>query len=81
MKNTLALLSTCFMDVTIVAQKDILLKDYDPVSIYKIPKTTVGKAKYPVIEMHSHPYASTAAEIDEWVNTMDKFGFLMVILN
>lgn len=40
----------------------------------------VGKAKYPVIDMPSHPYATTAAEIDERVNTMDKSGFLMVIL-
>jgi len=74
MKNTLALLFACFIAFTIVAQENILLKDYDPVSIYKIPKTTVGKAKYPVIDMHSHPYAATAVEIDEWVKTMDKFG-------
>lgn len=73
-KNTLALLFTCFIAFTVISQEDILLKDYDPVSIYKIPKTTVGKAKYPVIDMHSHPYAATSAEIDEWVKTMDKFG-------
>lgn len=73
-KYILALLFTCFIALALIAQEDILLKDYNPVSIYNIPKTTVGKAKYPVIDMHSHPYASTAAEIDEWVKTMDKFG-------
>jgi len=33
----------------------ILLKDYRPKSIYKIPVTEVAKAKYPIIDMHSHP--------------------------
>src|ERR1039458_4879395 len=52
----------------------ILLKDYRPQSIYKIPITEVAKAKFPVIDMHSHPYAKTAAEIDEWVRNMDEVG-------
>ena len=39
----------------------ILLKDYRPKSIYKIPVTEVAKAKYPIIDMHSHPYAKTPA--------------------
>lgn len=33
----------------------ILLKDYRPKSIYKIPVTEIAKAKYPIIDMHSHP--------------------------
>ena len=37
----------------------ILLKDYRPESIYKIPVTKIAKAKFPVIDMHSHPYAKT----------------------
>jgi uncharacterized protein len=52
----------------------ILLKDYQPQSIYKIPVTEIAKAKFPVIDMHSHPYAETAAEIDEWVRNMDEVG-------
>src|ERR1700758_655359 len=52
----------------------ILLKDYRPQSIYKIPVTLVPKAKYPVIDVHSHPYAKTAQEIDQWVRTMDAVG-------
>ncbi len=52
----------------------LLLKDYRPQSIYKIPVTEVAKAKFPVIDMHSHPYAKTAAEIDEWVRNMDEVG-------
>ncbi len=52
----------------------ILLKDYRPQSIYKIPITQIAKSKFPVIDMHSHPYAKTAAEIDEWVRNMDEVG-------
>jgi predicted TIM-barrel fold metal-dependent hydrolase len=52
----------------------ILLKDYRPRSIYKVPVTRVDKAKFPVIDMHSHPYAKTAAEIEQWVRTMDEVG-------
>jgi uncharacterized protein len=52
----------------------ILLKDYRPQSIYKIPVTEIRKAKFPIIDMHSHPYAKTAAEIDEWVRNMDEVG-------
>lgn len=56
------------------AQEDILLKDYNPKSIYKTPKTVIEKAKFPVIDMHSHPYATTDAEIEQWIKAMDKFG-------
>ncbi len=52
----------------------LLLKDYRPQSIYKIPVTQIPKAKYPVIDMHSHPYAKTAQEIDQWVRNMDGVG-------
>jgi uncharacterized protein len=52
----------------------ILLKDYRPKSIYKIPITQVAKAKFPIIDMHSHPYAKTPQEIDAWVKNMDEVG-------
>jgi len=57
-----------------VSPETILLKDYRPKSIYKVPVTEIGKAKFPIIDMHSHPYAKTAGEIDEWVRTMDEVG-------
>ncbi|HTS36797.1 MAG TPA: amidohydrolase family protein [Candidatus Solibacter sp.] len=52
----------------------LLLKNYRPQSIYKIPVTQIGKAKFPIIDMHSHPYAKTPAEIDQWVKNMDEAG-------
>ena len=52
----------------------ILLKDYRPKSIYRIPVTQIEKAKHPVIDMHSHPYAKTPQQIDEWLKNMDEVG-------
>jgi predicted TIM-barrel fold metal-dependent hydrolase len=51
--------------------KTILLKDYRPRSIYKVPVTHVDKAKFPIIDMHSHPYPKTEAEITTWLKNMD----------
>jgi predicted TIM-barrel fold metal-dependent hydrolase len=58
----------------------ILLKDYRPKSLYKIPVTEIAKAKFPIIDMHSHPYAKTAKEIDAWVGTMDEVGVEKTII-
>lgn len=52
----------------------ILLNDYKPVSIYKTPTANITKAAFPVIDLHSHDYAATQQEIDEWVKTMDKLN-------
>jgi predicted TIM-barrel fold metal-dependent hydrolase len=58
----------------------ILLKDYRPESIYKIPVTKIAKAKFPVIDMHSHPYAKTEREIEQWVKNMDSVGVEKTII-
>jgi predicted TIM-barrel fold metal-dependent hydrolase len=52
----------------------ILLKDYRPKSIYKVGETRVAKARYPVVDMHSHPYAETDEDVAAWVRTMDEVG-------
>lgn len=59
------------------AQQDadnLLLKNYRPVSIYKTPTANISKAAFPIIDLHSHDYAATQQEIDEWVKTMDKLN-------
>src|SRR2546427_6593867 len=58
----------------------ILLKDYRPKSLYKIPITEVCKAKFPIIDMHSHAYAKTPGEIAEWIRNMDEVGIEKTIL-
>lgn len=59
---------------------DLKLKDYHPVSIYKIPVTEIEKAKYPVIDMHSHNYPETDDGVKEWIQTMDKAGISQSIV-
>ena len=63
-----------------VSPEAILLKDYKPVSLYKIPVTEVPRAKFPIIDMHSHVYAETPEEIAEWVRTMDELGIEKTIV-
>jgi uncharacterized protein len=52
----------------------ILLKDYRPVAIHKVPVTRVEKARFPAIDMHSHSYAKTPEDVDRWVKVMDAVG-------
>jgi predicted TIM-barrel fold metal-dependent hydrolase len=52
----------------------LLLKNYKPKSIYKIPRTPIEKSKYPAIDAHSHPYAEDAEQIARWVKTMEEVG-------
>jgi len=52
----------------------VSLKDYAPRTSLIMTETAVLKAKYPVIDVHSHVTARTPAEVQEWVRTMDEVG-------
>ncbi|MEX2234958.1 MAG: amidohydrolase family protein [Cyclobacteriaceae bacterium] len=56
------------------APEDIKLMDYRPKSIYKVTVSKIQKAKYPAIDIHSHPYASSDAALAQWVKNMDAAG-------
>lgn len=58
----------------------ILLKDYRPVSLFNIPVSKIQMAKYPVIDVHSHPYAIGIEQIVEWVKNMDEVGIEKTII-
>ena len=58
----------------------ILLKDFRPKSIYNIPVTHIPKAKYPIIDVHSHAYANTDEELDLWIKNMNEAGIIKTIL-
>lgn len=60
--------------------EDIRLKDYRPKSIYKIPVSKIRKAKYPAIDIHSHPYAKSEQELAQWVKIMDAAGIEKTII-
>src|SRR3954463_3014101 len=49
----------------------MLLKDYAPASSVMVPETIVAKAKFPVIDVHSHASnGRTPEEVAAWVRTM-----------
>ena len=65
-----------FLIVTSSGQdvNDLKLRDYRPVSIYKVPVTTVKKAKYPATDMHTHVYGRNDQAIAQWLKAMDACG-------
>jgi uncharacterized protein len=52
----------------------ILLNDFRPRSVFKIPKTEIVKAKFPIFDAHHHAQARTAAAVDEQLKLMDVVG-------
>ena len=38
------------------------------------------KARFPVIDMHSHDYAMTDSEIQAWISNMDRWGIEKTII-
>lgn len=61
------------VDLSKIPPDKLLLKDYRPKSIYKIPKTEVTTAKFPVIDVHCHG-ARPSQRIAEMVKNMDAVG-------
>lgn len=53
---------------------NLLLKNFRPVSKYKIPVTRIDSAAFPVIDVHTHVYAKTDKEIIQWIKCMDACG-------
>ncbi len=60
--------------------ENLLLKNFKPESLFKIPQTKVPKAMYPIIDAHTHVYAKTDEEIADWVKTMDEVGIEKTII-
>src|SRR5690349_11452220 len=73
-------LSTSLAAFGQISSDQILLKDYKPHSIFKIPETRIEKARYPVIDVHSHNYAPNDQDIEQWVKTMDAVGVEKTII-
>ncbi len=58
----------------VLAAGSVTIKDWKPDSSLVVPQTSIAKARFPAIEVHAHAFARTAAEVDEWVRTMDAVG-------
>lgn len=69
-----AFLDASAQSATNTPPDQLLLKDYRPRSLYQIPQTRVAKARFPVIDVHSHPYARTPSQVDQWVRNLDDVG-------
>ena len=60
--------------------EDLRLKDYRPRSAYKVTVSNITKAKYPAIDIHSHPYARSDESLAQWVKQMDAAGIQKTII-
>jgi predicted TIM-barrel fold metal-dependent hydrolase len=58
----------------------LLLRNYRPKSIYNIPTTQGRRYDLPVIDMHSHAYAVSEAELKAWVETMKRLNIEKTII-
>jgi predicted TIM-barrel fold metal-dependent hydrolase len=62
------------------AMDSIALKDYAPKPSLKVAETIVAKARYPVVDVHTHINAKTPEEVREWVRTMDQTGIQVTVV-
>jgi predicted TIM-barrel fold metal-dependent hydrolase len=58
----------------------IQLKDWSPASSLVVPEHHPAKARYPVIDVHSHVYVRTPDEIAKWVHAMDETGVQTTVI-
>jgi predicted TIM-barrel fold metal-dependent hydrolase len=57
----------------------LLLKDYRPQSIYRVPKTDIQRAKHPIVDAHCHG-ARPIERLEEMVKLMDTVGVAKVVV-
>jgi len=60
----------------------VLLRDYEPESSLVVPETRIDKARFPVIDAHTHSFTNGATEkaVDDWVHAMDESGVQLSIV-
>jgi uncharacterized protein len=52
----------------------LLLKDYRPKSIYKIPASEIRRSKFPCMDLHHHGRARNQQDLDTQLKLMDAVG-------
>lgn len=80
--NTLLLLIVLVVCLPGLSQSmdNLKLKNYKPVSIYKVPQSKIQRAKFPVIDFHSHDYPKSNTEVDAWVRRMDQLNISKTLI-
>jgi len=77
MKNlvgiTLTLLPICCF------AQEMTIEEYDPISTLVVPEHNVTRAKFPLIDIHSHHWNSRESYIDSVVADMDSLNVAMLV--
>ena len=55
-----------------------LLKDFRPESVYRVPKSHIAKAKFPLVDVHCHGFQ--ADQVDAMVRLMDAVGLEKTVI-
>jgi predicted TIM-barrel fold metal-dependent hydrolase len=62
------------------SQQTLTIEEYDPKSTLVVPEHKLDRAKFPFIDIHSHHWNPTPAEVDRLVKEMDSIN-LQVMVN
>jgi uncharacterized protein len=64
----------------VVSAQTMSIEEYEPKSTLVVPETTVTRAKYPFIDVHSHQRSSMSPErIDQLVHEMDAMNMAVMV--
>ncbi len=61
-------------DTADVLPDQLLLKDYRPKSVYRIPVSEIKKAKFPVVDVHHHATVKSPEDVEAMLKIMDAVG-------
>ncbi|MFQ5648670.1 MAG: amidohydrolase family protein [bacterium] len=74
----LALLLATFLPFLLSAQ-EMSFEEYDPPSTLVVPQHKVTRAKYPIIDVHSHLWRTDESYLDSVVVDMDKLNIAILV--
>ena len=61
------------------AQKSLTIEEYEPKSTLVVPEHKIERAKFPFIDIHSHHWNPTPAEVDELIKGMDSINLRVMV--
>jgi len=77
-KPICGLLPACCFVFPLAAQT-LSIEEYEPRSTLVVPQHPVARAKYPLIDVHSHQRGSSPAQLDKLLAEMDQINLRIVI--
>ena len=61
------------------AQKTPTIEEYDPKSTLVVPEHKIERAKFPFIDIHSHHWSPTPAEVEELIQGMNSLNMQVMV--